>query len=65
MPKMGPGKRKGGGGRGLSGGFNNLSSDPTKSDFLVPRTPDISNAFDGDDRVGSHPTVLPPTWGGR
>jgi len=65
MPKMGPGKAKGGRFRSPSSGFNNLSADPTKSDFLTPRTSDISTAFDGDDRVGSHPSVLPPTWGGR
>lgn len=65
MPKMGPGKaRRGGGGR-LTSSFNALSADPTRSDFLNPRTSLISNAFDGDDNVGSHPTVLPSVWGGR
>lgn len=65
MPKMGPGKRRGGGGRGLSSSFNALAADPTSSDFLNPRTSLISNAFDGDDHAGSHPTVLPSPWSGR
>lgn len=65
MPKMAPGRRKGGGGR-LTSSFNALAAvDPTRSDFLTPRTSLISTAFDGDDHQGSHPTVLPPSWGGR
>lgn len=61
MPKMGPSKRRSAS-RGATGGFNSLSVDPTRSDFLNPRTPMISTDFDGDDGIGSHPTTLPPTW---
>jgi len=61
MPKMGPSKRRGGG-RGATGSFNAASADPTRSDFMDPRTSLISTAFDGDDNKGTHPGVLPPTW---
>lgn len=51
-------------GRGPAAAFTPLASDPTWSNFLEPRTSDLSNAFDGDDNRGTHPTTLPPTFGG-
>lgn len=64
MPKMGPGKSKGGGGgRSLSSRFNAMAADPTASSFLDPVVSLRSAAFDGDDNAGTHPTVLPSVGG--
>lgn len=46
MPKLGPGKRSRGGGRGVASTFNALA-DPTASD-AYNATMDRSSAFDSD-----------------
>ncbi len=51
--------------RGPASAFNPSAADPTRSNFLEPRTPMISTDFDGDDRTGTYPTTLPPTFGGK
>ena len=65
MPKMGPGKGRRGGGRGLSSNFNALA-DPMASEAFSSNAFNTSS-FDGDDqRPRSQPSMAPiSAWSGR